>query len=157
MEVGINFIGKKHRENDYPWIVFNNKNIEPSHAAINFQHTKCQIMDLGSGFGTYINGLKIPALKWFDLNENIQICFGNLQTKFNMQLCDDTLRFSVINVDFDPEPIPKKSETQKNMEIEKLEMNMRITRRMKKAMRELQDKCINLTEKNIEKYVLYKK
>lgn len=119
---------------------------------------ECEIMDLGSEFGTYINGIKIPPLKWFDLNPNIQICFGDLQTNFNMQMCEETLRYSIINTNFETKrPISKKSEEAKKMEIEKIGMNMRITRRMKKVMNELQDKCIDLTEKNIAKYVLKKK
>lgn len=112
-------------------------------------------MDLGSGSGTFINGLKIPALKWCDLKPNSQIGFGALQTKFNFQLCDETLRFSII-ID-ETQPILIKTEEAKNMEIENIGISMRITRRMKKQLIELQDKCIDLTEENINKYVLLKK
>lgn len=112
-------------------------------------------MDLGSESGTFINGLKIPALEWCDLNPNSQIGFGALQTQFNIQQCDETLRYSIIIDEI--QPIPIKNDETKNFEIENINISMRITRKMKKRLIELQDKCIDLTEENINKYILFKK
>lgn len=110
-------------------------------------------MDLGSNSGTAINKLKIPALQWCDIKPLDEICFGSYKTKFNIHQCEESLMFSTFYIE---SHLIQKSDETRIMEIENLDMSRRITRRMKKQMSELQDKCIDLTKENVTKFVLKK-
>ncbi len=72
-------IGKWEEKNHF---VINDVTVSRVHAIISINGSECHIMDMGAGYGTYLDGEKIPPLSQVTLQENTVITFGKKSYKF---------------------------------------------------------------------------